>query len=127
MKRGLVNSVRKDYFNDDPDRDKETFAEMQMKSKGNRIRLRYMLTFKDKLREVIQIELADPNNRTLEDVVNALVLIGKSIVLFSQNAGCLFVQTNDFYFNLDIFHYLLYVSVQQNAIFPLYIEEAFLK
>ena len=66
MKRGLTNSVRKDYFNDNPDRDKETFAEMQMKAKGKE-------TFKDELREVIRIECADPNNRTLEDVVNALM------------------------------------------------------
>ena len=66
MKRGLVNSVRKDYFNDNPDRDKETFAEKQMKSKGKE-------TFKDELREVIRIKCADPNNRTLEDVVNALM------------------------------------------------------
>lgn len=64
MKRGLVNSVRKDYFNENPDRDKETFAEMQMKAKGKE-------TFKDELREVIRIECADPNNRTLEDVVAA--------------------------------------------------------
>ena len=66
MKRGLTNSVRKDYFNENPDRDKETFAEMQMKSKGKE-------TFKDELREVIRIECADPNNKTLEDVVNALM------------------------------------------------------
>ena len=66
MKRGLVNSVRKDYFNENPDRNKETFAEKQMKAKGKE-------TFKDELREVIQIELADPNNKTLEDVVNALM------------------------------------------------------
>lgn len=66
MQRGLVNSVRKDYYNNDTDRDKETFAEKQMKSKGKE-------TFKDELREVIQIELADPNNKTLEDVVNALM------------------------------------------------------
>lgn len=66
MKRGLTNSVRKDYYNDDPDRDKETFAEKQMKAKGKE-------TFKNELREVIRIECADPNNRTLEDVVNALM------------------------------------------------------
>lgn len=66
MKRGLTNSVRKDYFNENPDRDKETFAEMQMKAKGKE-------TFKDELREVIRIECADPNNRTLEDVVAALM------------------------------------------------------
>lgn len=66
MKRGLTNSVRKDYFNENPDRDKENFAEMQMKAKGKE-------TFKDELREVIRIECADPNNRTLEDVVAALM------------------------------------------------------
>lgn len=66
MKRGLVNSVRKDYFNDNPDRDKETFAEKQMKAKGKE-------TFKNELREVIKIECADPNNKTLEDVVAALM------------------------------------------------------
>ena len=66
MKRGLTNSVRKDYFNENPDRDKEPFAEMQMKAKGKE-------TFKDELREVIRIECADPNNRTLEDVVAALM------------------------------------------------------
>lgn len=66
MKRGLVHSVRKDYYNDDPNRNKETFAEKQMKAKGKE-------TFKDELREVIRIECADPNNRTLEDVVNALM------------------------------------------------------
>lgn len=66
MKRGLVNSVRKDYFNDNPDRDKETFVEIQMKAKGKE-------TFKDELREVIRIECADPNNKTLEDVVAALM------------------------------------------------------
>ena len=54
------------YYNDDPDRDKETFAEKQMKAKGKE-------TFKDELREVIRIECADPNNKTLEDVVNALM------------------------------------------------------
>ena len=48
-------------------RDKDTFAERQMKARGKE-------TFKDELREVIQIELSDPNNRTLEDVVHALTL-----------------------------------------------------
>ena len=66
MKRSLTNSVRRDYYNDSPERDKETFAEKQMKAKGKE-------TFKDELREVIRIECADPNNKTLEDVVNALM------------------------------------------------------
>lgn len=62
QQRGLIHSVREDFYN----HDKETFAERQMKAKGKE-------TFKDELREVIQIELADPSNRTLEDVVNALM------------------------------------------------------
>ncbi|MCM1530184.1 MAG: relaxase/mobilization nuclease domain-containing protein [Alistipes sp.] len=66
MKRGLFHSVREDFYNHDSDYDKETFAERQMKAKGKE-------TFKDELREVIQIELADLNNHTLEDVVNALM------------------------------------------------------
>ncbi len=66
MKRGLIHSVRKDFYNHDNDRDKATFAEHQIKAKGKE-------TFKDELREVIQIELADPDNYTLEDVVNALM------------------------------------------------------
>ncbi len=68
QKRGLVHSMREEYYNHDLDNspDKETFAEKQMKAKGKE-------TFKDELREVIQIECADPNNQTLEDVVNALM------------------------------------------------------
>ena len=66
MKRGLTHSVRADYYNHDKSRDKETFAERQMKARGKE-------TFKDELREVIRIECADPNNRTLQDVVNALM------------------------------------------------------
>lgn len=68
QKRGLVHSMREEYYNHDLDDspDKETFAEKQMKAKGKE-------TFKDELREVIRIECADPNNKTLEDVVNALM------------------------------------------------------
>lgn len=64
--RGLMHSIREDYFNPEKNYDKETFAERQMKAKGKE-------TFKDELREVIQIECADPQNQTLEDVVNALM------------------------------------------------------
>lgn len=68
QKRGLVHSMREEYYNHDLDDspDKETLAEKQMKAKGKE-------TFKDELREVIRIECADPNNKTLEDVVNALM------------------------------------------------------
>ncbi len=68
MQRGLIHSVRNDFYHCDADkrRDKETFAERQMKARGKE-------TFKDELREVIQIELSDPNNRTLEDVVHSLM------------------------------------------------------
>ncbi len=67
LKRGLVNSVRDKFYNYDLNnqRDKETFAEQQMKKRGAE-------TFKDELREVIQIELADPNNKTFDDVIRGL-------------------------------------------------------
>ena len=64
IKRGLIHSVRENFYNHDAS-EKEKIGEIRMKSKGNE-------TFKDELREVIQLECADPNNRTLEDVVNAL-------------------------------------------------------
>ncbi len=64
--RGLMHSIREDYFNSEKNYDKETFDERQMKAKGKE-------TFKDELREVIQIECADSQNQTLEDVVNALM------------------------------------------------------
>lgn len=69
LKHGFVNSVRENFYNHDLERqrDKETFAEKQMKSRGAE-------TFKDELREVIQIEIADKNNRTFDDVINALKL-----------------------------------------------------
>lgn len=68
QQRGLVHSVRQNFYNHDIDTspDKEKVGEHRMKAKGKE-------TFKDELREVIQIELADPNNQTLEDVVNALM------------------------------------------------------
>jgi len=64
---GLTNSVRDNFYNRNLDtaRDKETFAETQMKKRGAE-------TFKEELREVIREEIADPNNRTFEDVINAL-------------------------------------------------------
>lgn len=66
--RGFVHSVREDFYNHDIDtsHNKEKIGEHRMKAKGNE-------TFKDELREVIQIEINDPNNYTLEDVVNALM------------------------------------------------------
>jgi len=64
---GLTNSIRENFYNRNLDtaRDKETFAETQMKKRGAE-------TFKEELREVIRKEIADPNNRTFEDVINAL-------------------------------------------------------
>ena len=67
LKYGLTNSVRDNFYNRNLEtaRSKETFAETQMKKRGAE-------TFKDELREVIQIEVQDPANRTFEDVINAL-------------------------------------------------------
>ncbi len=66
-KRGYVNSVREDFYNKNPEkvRDKQTFAETQMKKRGAE-------SFKDELREVIRIEIADERNRTFDDVIRAL-------------------------------------------------------
>lgn len=65
LEHGLTSSVRENYYNHSLNREKETFAETQMKKRGAE-------TFKDELREVIQIEIADPNNRCFEDVIRAL-------------------------------------------------------
>ena len=67
VKHGFTRSVRDDFYNKNPKavRDKQTFAEAQMKKRGAE-------SFKDELREVIQIELADPRNKTFEDVIRAL-------------------------------------------------------
>ncbi len=67
LSHGLVNSVRNDFYNHDlnKQRDKEIFAEKQMKLRGKE-------TFKDELREVIRLEVDDPNNHTFDDVIKAL-------------------------------------------------------
>lgn len=67
LQHGLVNSVRNNFYNHDLDRqqDKLTFAEQQMRKRGAE-------SFKDELREVIGIEIADPNNKTFDDVIRAL-------------------------------------------------------
>lgn len=67
LAHGFVNSVRENFYNKNPDkvRDKQTFAEAQMKKRGAE-------SFKDELREAIQTELADPQNHTFEEVIHAL-------------------------------------------------------
>ncbi|MGN1202664.1 MAG: relaxase/mobilization nuclease domain-containing protein [Eubacterium sp.] len=68
MDHGFIHSVRDKFYNDNLDtaKDKLTFAEHQMRKKGKE-------TFKDELREVIQIEIADPENKTFDDVIAALM------------------------------------------------------
>lgn len=67
MEHGLVNSVRENFYNHDLNKqiDKETSAEKQMKLRGKE-------TFKDELREVVQVEIADPENKNFDDVIKAL-------------------------------------------------------
>ena len=67
MEHGLLNSVRENFYNHDLEKQvyKETFSEKQMKLRGKE-------TFKDELREVIQVEIADPENKTFDDVIKAL-------------------------------------------------------
>lgn len=67
LAHGFLNSVRENFYNKNPDkiRDKQTFAEAQMKKRGAE-------SFKDELREAVQIELADPRNRTFDEIIRAL-------------------------------------------------------
>lgn len=67
LRYGLTNSVRENFYNrsEKISRDKETFAETQMKKRGAE-------TFKDELREAIQIEIDDPKNKTFDDVIKSL-------------------------------------------------------
>ena len=60
---GLTNSVRESFYSDTTER--RSFAEEQMKNGGRD-------SFKDALREVIQIEIADPLNKSFEDVIRSL-------------------------------------------------------
>ena len=67
LQHGLTHSVRNEFYNHDLDnsRDNLTFAENQMRKKGKE-------SFKDELREVIQVEIADKANKTFDDVMVAL-------------------------------------------------------
>ena len=67
LEHGLTHSVRDEFYNHDLDRSRDnlTFAEYQMRKKGKE-------SFKDELREVIQVEIADKSNKTFDDVMAAL-------------------------------------------------------
>jgi len=68
LENGLVNSARDSFYNNDLEtaKEREGLAEKEMKKRG-------VETFKDELKEVIKIEIADPINKTLDDVVKALL------------------------------------------------------
>ena len=67
IKHGLTHSVRDEFYNHDLERSRDnlTFTEYQMRKKGKE-------SFKDELREVIQVEIADSANKTFDDVMLAL-------------------------------------------------------
>lgn len=67
LEHGFTHSVRDNFYNHDMERqkDKLTFGEAQMKKRGAE-------SFKDELREVIRIEIADTNNRSFDDVIRGL-------------------------------------------------------
>jgi hypothetical protein len=67
LEYGLTNSVRENFYNHDLEqaKDRVCLAEKRMKERG-------VESFKDELREVVQQEIADPNNRTFEDVIRGL-------------------------------------------------------
>lgn len=72
-KRGLVNSVRESFYHQsDPEvsHEKKTQAEINMKKFRNKD------SFKDELREVIDIELRNPNNKTFDDIIEAIKKYG---------------------------------------------------
>jgi len=63
--RGLMRSVRSDYYSKNPWQVKETFNEAQMTKNGKE-------SFKSELREAIDKECRDVRNSTFEDVMKAL-------------------------------------------------------
>lgn len=63
--RGLVHSVRNDYYSKNPWQVKEKFNEAQMTKKDKE-------TFKAELREAIEKECHDLHNHSFEDVIKAL-------------------------------------------------------
>jgi hypothetical protein len=67
LERGLENSVREEFYNLDKEkqRDKITLPEKKMAERG-------VETFKEELREVVREEVANPVNRTFDDVVRSL-------------------------------------------------------
>jgi hypothetical protein len=62
---GLEHSVRDTFYSQTPTRDKLTFPEHQMRAQGRE-------SFKDELREVIQLEVGHSKNHSFGDVVQAL-------------------------------------------------------
>lgn len=65
LKYGLTKSVRENFYNHETPRLKETFEETQIKKSGAE-------TFKDELREAIEIEIADRKNKSFDDVIRSL-------------------------------------------------------
>ena len=62
---GLDHSVRDSYYSEKLDHKKEKYNEAQMRKKGKE-------TFKQELREAIDIECRDSRNKTFDDVINAI-------------------------------------------------------
>ncbi len=65
LKHGFTRSVRENFYNHETPRLKETFEETQIKKRGAE-------TFKDELREAIEIEIADLKNKSFDDVIRSL-------------------------------------------------------
>jgi hypothetical protein len=67
LENGLENSVRDEFYNKDLERqqDKISLPEKKIRERGQD-------SFKDELREVIREEIANPDNKTFDDVINAL-------------------------------------------------------
>lgn len=62
---GLYHSIRDSFYSQNRIKDKLTFAEHQINQRGKE-------SFKDELREVIRIEIDNPENQSFEEVISAL-------------------------------------------------------
>lgn len=64
---GFTHSVRDSFYNHDMSRQKDrlTFGEMQIHKRGEQ-------SYKDDLRQIIKKEIAEPSNRTFDEVIHSI-------------------------------------------------------
>ena len=62
-KRGLVHSYRDSYYVKDKDRERQSFAEYQMKKRDK-------LSFREEIKVLLRNAMNRPENKTLQDVID---------------------------------------------------------